>query len=524
MVKIAFLLLCHKDPDRVIELARTLAGGGDAVVIHFDGRSPDDAYFRIREALGDLDSIAFTDRRIRCGWGEWSLVEATLASVSTAFTAFPDVTHAYMISAACQPVSSAAALRQVLARGRDHIEAVDFFTSGWIRTGLKRERLVYRHWFNERSQKALFYRSMDLQRRLGLEKRIPGDLRIMIGSQWWCLRRGTLERILALIEERPDIPRFFRTSWVPDETFFQTLVRHLVPDHEVENRSPTLSMFSDYGMPVTFYDDQFGFLIAQDAFFARKISPEAGRLRTALAQRWRSDDPLRQVSREGRAVHRYLTGRGRFGKRFGERIWEREGKLGAERSLTLIVCRKWHIGERMAEAVQRVTGIPAVGYVFDDENATLPDMGGIERGRAKRNRHRRAALRLVYERHRTDRLVMCVDPGNLDLIRDMAADPVAPRILEVRCRYDDGYLRGHAERAGLAGGSTPESVLSALLPVLRREFIEQDNRLGEERLDHHFRVDETANARENAAQFARCFAIDDKTGHALASQTEIFSD
>ncbi|PYE83815.1 hypothetical protein [Pseudoroseicyclus aestuarii] len=40
MGRIAFLLLCHKDPATVIAQARALAAGGDGVVLHLDGRAP----------------------------------------------------------------------------------------------------------------------------------------------------------------------------------------------------------------------------------------------------------------------------------------------------------------------------------------------------------------------------------------------------------------------------------------------------------------------------------------------------
>ena len=79
----------------------------------------------------------------------------------------------------------------------------------------------------------------------------------MIGSQWWCLRRRTVEMILEFLQQRRDVIRFFSTTWIPDETFFQTLVRHLVPKGEIENRTLTFLMFSDYGMPVTFYNDHY---------------------------------------------------------------------------------------------------------------------------------------------------------------------------------------------------------------------------------------------------------------------------
>jgi hypothetical protein len=89
------------------------------------------------------------------------------------------------------------------------------------------------------------------------------------------LRRRTVEWILDFTRMRKDVMRFFKTTWIPDETFFQTLVRHLVPENEIETRTLTFLMFSDYGMPVTFYNDHYELLLSQDFLFARKISPEA---------------------------------------------------------------------------------------------------------------------------------------------------------------------------------------------------------------------------------------------------------
>jgi hypothetical protein len=121
-----------------------------------------------------------------------------------------------------------------------------------------------------------------MQRRLGLTRKIPEDLQIMIGSQWWCLRRRTIECDPRLHPQRPDVMRFFSTTWIPDETFFQTLVRHLVPETEIRSRTLTFLMFSDYGMPVTFYNDHYDLLLGQDYLFARKISPEAHELKRRL--------------------------------------------------------------------------------------------------------------------------------------------------------------------------------------------------------------------------------------------------
>ncbi len=49
-------------------------------------------------------------------------------------------------------------------------------------------------------------------------------------------------------------------------------------------------MFSDYGMPVTFYNDHYDLLLGQDYLFARKISPEATDLKARLGQLYAAHD------------------------------------------------------------------------------------------------------------------------------------------------------------------------------------------------------------------------------------------
>ena len=112
---------------------------------------------------------------------------------------------------------------------KDYCEGQDFFESNWIQVGLKEDRLYYRHYFNEREQKRLFYASLELQKRLGITRDVPEGLQMQIGSQWWCLRRETIQKIFEFLAERPDVLKFFRTTWIPDETFFQTIVHHLWP-------------------------------------------------------------------------------------------------------------------------------------------------------------------------------------------------------------------------------------------------------------------------------------------------------
>ncbi len=525
MAKIAFILLCHKDPVAIVKQAQRLTAAGDYIAIHFDRRAKAEHFETIRAALADNPNVAFARKRIKCGWGEWSLVEATLLALAAAEEAFPRATHFYMLSGDCMAIKSADYAHNFLDAGDvDYIESFDFFESDWIKTGMKGDRLHYRHFFNERKRKWLFYASVNLQRRLRLRREVPPDMQIMIGSQWWCLRRRTVEWILEFCAKRRDVMRFFRTTWIPDETFFQTLVPHLVPQAEIRTRTLTFLMFTDYGMPVTFYNDHYDLLLSQDFLFARKISPGATELKRRLGELWASSETRFQISNEGASLFKFLTGRGRIGRRFAPRFWETESTLGRERELMIVVCKKWHVAKRLLERIRKVTQTPSIEYVFDEESTPLPDLGGIQASIGKRTRHRRALMRMLFDYYDTDRLVICMDPRNIDMLRDFSSDRSTTRILEIQCEFSDSYLLGHAKRVGLAGERTPRETIDVLLPTIRSDVVFESDQLRDAGFDNFHRIRESSTVEENSVRLARFLDIEVEAARAIASTDHLFVD
>lgn len=525
MAKIAYILLCHKDPEAIIKQAESLTATGDYICIHFDARAKSIHFQALQDALGTNPNVAFATKRIKCGWGEWSLVQATLNAVETAVDRFPRASHFYMLSGDCMVIKSSEYIHDYLDDNEgDFIESFDFFESDWIKTGIKAERLIYRHWFNERTQKWRFYSSFHWQRRLGLTREIPSDIQVMIGSQWWCLRRKTIEDILLFTRQRRDVMRFFSTTWIPDETFFQTLVRHLVPTKEIEPRSLTFKMFTDYGMPLTFYNDHYDLLISQDFLFARKISPEALELKERLGALYAEKGVNFQISAEGPSLFKFLTGRGRQGKRFASRFWETESTLGRDRELLLLVSKKWHVAKRLLAKIREITDVPAIEYLFNEEDTPLPDLGGIQSTLSKRTRHRRALMRMLFDFYETDRLIICLDPSSLDLIQDFFGDRSITRLLEIQCEFSDHYLTGHAIRIGLAGEQTSEDTLARLLPTIRRDIVNESDRIHDAEFENVNRMVEHGTEEEHARAIASFLRLTEEAAIEIARTDYLFSD
>lgn len=525
MAQIAFILLCHKDPEAIIAQARQLTAAGDYMAIHFDARANPSDFQRIQDALRDNPNVTFAKKRIKCGWGEWSLVQASLNAVEAALEAFPRATHFYMLSGDCMAIKSAEYAHDLLDRDDvDYIESFDFFESDWIKTGMKEERLIYRHFLNERKHKKLFYALFKLQKNLGLKREIPADIQVMIGSQWWCLRRRTIEWVVDFCRKRKDVMRFFRRTWIPDETFFQTIVRHLVPANEIRTSTLTFLMFTDYGMPVTFYNDHYDLLLSQDFLFARKISPEATELKRRLGDLYAAKGVAFQISNEGRSLFTFLTSRGRNGLRFAPRFWEAESSLGRERELLIVVAKKWHVAKRLVRKIKEVTGIETVEYLFDEDSCPMPDLGGIQTQMGKRARHRRALMRMLFEFYGTDRMVICMDPKNIEMFQDFFADRSTTRLLEVESDFSDDYLTGHAMRVGLAGENTPEQSMERLLPTIRADVMHESDRIRDAGFEHYYRISEARDAQENAIALSQFLTITPELALEIAQTHHLFED
>ena len=272
-VRLGVILLCHADLEVAARMARIWAQGSVAVAIHVDAKVSDSRLSQMRDALVDLNNVFFT-RRIRCSWGRFSLVRATQEAATSLLAAHPDLTHVFLASGACLPLRPMADLRAFLAQNpnRDHIESVNAYDVGWTVGGLNEERFTLYFPVDWRKRRKLFDHITDWQRRLRIRRKMPQGILPHLGSQWWCLTAATLRAILE-DPRRDEFDRFFRLSWIPDESYFQTLARR--HSTHIDSRSLTLARFDHLGRPYNLYDDHIPALAGSRCFVARKVWPGA---------------------------------------------------------------------------------------------------------------------------------------------------------------------------------------------------------------------------------------------------------
>lgn len=288
-MKVTFLLLAHQHPRIIQRLMTSLTAAGHSVVVHYDQNASDADFESLKEAFAEAPDVRFS-KRVRVGWGHWTIIAAVLECVDTIKEAGWTPDYVYHVSGSDYPIRPASELNAFLTRnaGKNFIEGVPADTTMWVKGGPQKERYQFRHYFSWRDRQRLSQTTMRLQRALRLNRRFVGGLTPYIGSQWWLLTWQTLQTVLEF-GRRPDVVNFFKTTLIPDELYFQTLVYNLTPSANIYGRAPTLYQFSDYMVPVVFCVDRAEYLMRQPFFMARKISPHRPELHDVLDAVWRGE-------------------------------------------------------------------------------------------------------------------------------------------------------------------------------------------------------------------------------------------
>ena len=430
---VGFVMLCHTALDRAAQVARHWAERGCPVVIHVDRRVRRRAFEGLRRDLDGVPDIRFSGRHA-CEWGTWGLVAATQEAATVMLRDFPEVRHVFLASGSCLPLRPVRELRAYLdERPRtDFIESVTTADVGWTVGGLDYERFTLRFPFSWRKQRKLFDWYVRLQRRLGWRRRIPAGLVPHLGSQWWCLTRTTLSAILD-DPERRRYDRFFRHVWIPDESYFQTLVRRYAT--EVESRSLTLSKFDFQGKPHTFYDDHLQLLRRSDCFVARKIWPHANKLYRVFLNDEARDQPAAEPNPGkidrlfAKAVERRIKGRAGLymQSRYPAEAWE-NGRTAAPYSVFQGFS---DLFEDFETWLGKVTGTRVHGHLFAPERVEFAGgetvyNGGLSDSAALRDYNPRSFLTNLIWNTRGERQCFQFGPADRqELAGFMAADPNA---------------------------------------------------------------------------------------------------
>jgi hypothetical protein len=214
MTELAAVILAHRDPTH---LKRLVAALDDVpVFLHCDARTPDSV---AGEMLRGLPPRVTVLPRRDMRMSSWSLMAGELDALRTALSR-TRAEHVAVLSGSDYPLVSMQALVEELApwRGRSYFWNVPLPFSSWDTPrhpdgGLWR----LRHRFLTRRDAVAFWRRIPL--RSPVPRRLPAGVELRASSQFKIYTRHHVERLLRVVDTRPDLVGFWRSTLVPNETF-----------------------------------------------------------------------------------------------------------------------------------------------------------------------------------------------------------------------------------------------------------------------------------------------------------------
>jgi len=437
-MKIGFIILAHQNLDRVVQLAQHMSEQDCPVCIHIDKNAFDADFSSLNKALAEFSNVIYS-RRTTCEWGRFSIVKATLDASEALLAQFPKLDNVFLVSGSCLPIRPIRQLKRFLQRhtNTDFIESVSVQNNFWVKGGLNEERFTLYFPFSWRKQRWLFDQSVTAQRKLKIARIVPDGLKPHIGSQWWCLTAKTLRKIIN-DPRRSYYDRYFSASWIPDESYFQTLARKHAK--KIESRSLTFSKFDFTGKPFNFYDDHLDVLPLSDCFMGRKVWAGADGLYTELLNPRRPNQPMTKANPkviaamfEDTDTIRCEGGEGRFHQ--GRFPLGQSKNSGVSASDYSVFVGFKNLYEHFPDWVEKHTTSIAYGSIFDrrkvgNKKPNLQYPGNLPAEPAVRNRNSKGYLaNFLWENRDKHQSFLYDFRDTSDVIGTIAYDPKATIVI-----------------------------------------------------------------------------------------------
>lgn len=293
----AYLLLAHTQPNQLAFLIKALAHPNNSFFIHVDAKANIDLFIKAIETEIPSAPVYFLTERVACQWGQYSLVAATLKllRIANAHQTL-DFDHFILLSGQDYPLKSPEQVLTFLDHHRDH----DFIEHFALPTEHLRERQngLYRinryHYFSEEKHKEFppyskkpvlnsFFNFLANTFHKYVRK-MPLGMEPYAGSQWWILCRQTVGDLLNFLNKNPQVEHYFRNTWIPDELFFQTVVKHVATKSSVHINYnyraiiwPKSQGKQFVQSPKILTETDWEYLKKSEALFARKFDEEKSR-------------------------------------------------------------------------------------------------------------------------------------------------------------------------------------------------------------------------------------------------------
>lgn len=261
-MKVAHLILTHKNPKQVERLIKALSHTAFDIYIHVDKKS-DIEQFRY---LADNKNIFFIEKRAKIYWAAYGTIQATINGFEEILLKQYDYIN--VISGQDFPLKSADDIYQFFrdGAGKEFITCLSIereWTEAQVRLKkywLINKRIPGRHKLENIINKIL------------PERKFPLKDFIMVGrSNWFAITSDAAKYIMAFMKENPKVVRFYKNTWGADECIFSTILYNSDFKNNIEENLVYTDWSEQKAHPKIFTANDYNALISSGKVFARKF-------------------------------------------------------------------------------------------------------------------------------------------------------------------------------------------------------------------------------------------------------------
>lgn len=288
-----YLILAHKNPLQLSRMIERLDDGASKFFIHLDAKTPIEPFAACLEGA----HIRFIEKRERCVWGDFSIVQATIRlmeAVSEEQGVF------ILMSGQDYPIQSKGHINDFLERnkGFDFIE-IEPLEEKW-KPKMVKDKLEHYHILHseERGHSncyapfahcSVFQKLRTLMHLLkgrlsmknfkllcSLPKRVAPFERQYAGSQFWAFSERTFYAVLHYIREhKAALEEYYKYTSSPDEIYFHSVLMDLVAKDstiKLKEQITYVNYFRKNNVFIT--EDSEKLTSAKGKLFARKFDTD----------------------------------------------------------------------------------------------------------------------------------------------------------------------------------------------------------------------------------------------------------
>ena len=288
-----YLILAHKNPLQLGRMIERLDDGASKFFIHLDAKTPIEPFAACLEGA----HIRFIDKRERCVWGDFSIVQATIRLMEAASK---EQGIFILMSGQDYPIQSQGYINAFLESNKefDFIE-IEPLEEKW-KPKMVKDKLEHYHILHseERGNSncyapfrhcSVFQKLRTLMHLLkgrlsqknfrllcSLPKRVAPFERQYAGSQFWAFSERTFYAVLHYIREhKAALEGYYKYTSSPDEVYFHSVLMHLVAKDSTIKLKDPITYVNYFRKNNVFITEDFDKLTsAKGKLFARKFDTD----------------------------------------------------------------------------------------------------------------------------------------------------------------------------------------------------------------------------------------------------------